>query len=71
MYIDKYIIEVKDKVWDEKKQTYKKEKDIVTKLEDSSGVNCKNFARLLDDLSDHRNFRGTVTVKVFIEQEGY
>ena len=71
MYIDNYTIEVKDKVWDEKKQTYKKEKDIVTKIEDSSGIGCKNFGKFLDDLSDHHRFHGKVTVKVLIEQEGY
>ena len=38
MYIDNYTIEVKDKVWDEKKRTYKKNKEVVAKLEDSTGI---------------------------------
>lgn len=71
MYIDKYSIEVKDKVWDEKKQTYKKEKEIVSKLEDSSGIGCKYFGKFLDDLSDNPTYRGTVTVKITIDKEPY
>jgi hypothetical protein len=45
MYIDKYSIEVKDKVWDEKRRTYKKEKEIVARIDDSSGIACKYFGK--------------------------
>ena len=55
MYIDKYSIEVKDKVWDEKRRTYKKEKEIVARIDDSSGIACKYFGKFLDDLSDNRH----------------
>jgi len=71
MYIDKYSIEVKDKVWDEKKRTYKKEKEIVARIDDSSGIACKYFGKFLDDLSDNPTYRGTVTVKITIEKEPY
>ena len=71
MYIDKYSIEVKDKVWDEKRRTYKKEKEIVARIDDSSGISCKYFGKFLDDLSDNPTYRGTVTVKITIEKEPY
>jgi len=71
MYIDKYSIEVKDKVWDEKKRTYKKEKEIVARIDDSSGIACKYFGKFLDDLSDNPTYRGTVNVKITIEKEPY
>ena len=71
MYIDKYSIEVKDKVWDEKRRTYKKEKEIVARIDDSSGIACKYFGKFLDDLSDNPTYRGTVTVKITIEKEHY
>jgi|TARA_Y100001973_G_scaffold29439_1_gene44502 hypothetical protein len=71
MYIDKYSIEVKDKVWDEKRRTYKKEKEIVARIDDSSGIACKYFGKFLDDLSDNPTYRGTVTVKITIEKEPY
>jgi len=71
MYIDKYSIEVKDKVWDEKKRTYKKEKEIIARIDDSSGIACKYFGKFLDDLSDNPTYRGTVTVKITIEKEPY
>ena len=71
MYIDKYSIEVKDKVWDEKKRTYKKEKEIVARIDDSSGIACKYFGKFLDDLSDNPTYRGTVNVKITIDKEPY
>ena len=71
MYIDKYSIEVKDKGWDEKRRTYKKEKEIVARIDDSSGIACKYFGKFLDDLSDNPTYRGTVTVKITIEKEPY
>ena len=71
MYIDKYSIEVKDKVWDEKRRTYKKEKEIVARIDDSSGIACKYFGKFLDDLSDNPTYRGTVNVKITIEKEPY
>ena len=71
MYIDKYSIEVNDKVWDEKRRTYKKEKEIVARIDDSSGIACKYFGKFLDDLSDNPTYRGTVTVKITIEKEPY
>ena len=71
MYIDNYTIEVKDKVWDEKKRTYKKNKEVVAKLEDSTGIGCKNFGKFLDDLSDNPTYRGTINVKITIEKEHY
>ena len=71
MYIDKYSIEVKDRVWDEKRRTYKKEKEIVARIDDSSGIACKYFGKFLDDLSDNPTYRGTVTVKITIEKEPY
>ena len=72
MYIDNYTIEVKDKVWDEKKRTYKKNKEVVAKLEDSTGIGCKNFGKFLDDLSDNNiTFRGTISVHVIIDRGEY
>ena len=71
MYIDKYSIEVKDKVWDEKRRTYKKEKEIVARIDDSSGIACKYFGKFLDDLSDNPTYRGTINVKITIEKEHY
>ena len=72
MYIDKYSIEVKDKVWDEKRRTYKKEKEIVARIDDSSGIACKYFGKFLDDLSDNNiTFRGTISVHVIIDRGEY
>ena len=72
MFIDKYKIEVKEKVWNEKKQTYSKDKQTVATIEDSTGINCKNFGKFLEDISDNNcSFRGTISVHVKIEKGEY
>tara|TARA_R100001460_G_scaffold101327_1_gene145225 strand:+ start:387 stop:605 length:219 start_codon:yes stop_codon:yes gene_type:complete len=72
MFIDNYKIDVKEKVWDEKKQSYKKNKEVVASIQDSSGISSKNFGRFLDDLSDNNiTFRGTISVHVIIDRGEY
>ena len=71
MFIDNYKIEVKEKVWDEKKQTHKKNKEVVASIQDNSGISSKNFGKFLDDLSDNPTYRGTINVKITIEKEHY
>ena len=69
MFIDNYKIDVKEKVWDEKKQSYKKNKEVVASLQDSTGIGSKNFGKFLDDLSDNNiTFRGTISVHVIIDR---
>ena len=72
MYIDDYKIEVIEREWDERKQSYSKEKKVVAPLQDNTGISSKNFGKFLDDLSDNnRTFNGKISVFITIDKEDY
>ena len=63
MFIDNYKIEVHDTIYDEKKQKYSKEKEVVASLNDDTGIGAKNFGKFLDDLAENNStFCGDVEV---------